>query len=199
MLSCQCSNFPFTFIRRLDNYLSVKQNWTISRFVRVILAQGPCKKKKKKTRTAGENAQMEIEVLKSVDRKPPSDRSDEERATKKFRNRNEGSFGNGHGASFKDTLMGNSDQGDDGVINMADNFVLEDADVKHFHDDGVPAIAFADRVQQLMAESMKNSVIIKLLGKSIGYGALWTKIHSLWNSLGEIKIVDLEMIFSLSN
>ena len=43
-----------------------------------------------------------------------------------------------------------------------------------------------------MAESMKNSVVVKLLGKSIGYRALWTRINALWNPLEEIKIVDLD-------
>ena len=33
---------------------------------------------------------------------------------------------------------------------------------------------------------------MKLLGKSIGYQLLWTRIHALWNPVGEIKIVDLD-------
>ena len=100
--------------------------------------------------------------------------------------------GKAHGLSFRDTLMGNSEHSEDDVINEATNFVIEDADAKLFHDDGVPAIVFSDRAYRLMAESMKNSVVVKLLGKSISYHALWTRIHALWNPLGEIKIVDLD-------
>ena len=82
--------------------------------------------------------------------------------------------------------MGNSENSEDGVIKEAINFAIEDADAKLFHDDGIPAIVFSDRAHRLMAESMKNSVVVKLLGKSIGYRALSTRIHALWNPLGEI-------------
>ena len=43
-----------------------------------------------------------------------------------------------------------------------------------------------------MANSMRNFVVVKLLGKSIGYQTLWTRIHALWKPTGEIKIVDLD-------
>ena len=72
------------------------------------------------------------------------------------------------------------------------NFVLEDVDVKVLQDDGLPTIIFFDRAQRLMADSMRNYVVVKLLGMSIGYQTLWTRIHTLWKPTGEIKIVDLD-------
>ena len=78
------------------------------------------------------------------------------------------------------------------TTNEAANFVIDEADVKLFHDDGIPGILFSDRTQRLKVESLKNSVVVKLLGKSIGYRALWTRIHAPWNPVGEIKIVDLD-------
>ena len=112
---------------------------------------------------------MEVEVSRSLTKELPSDLSDEDCATKKDRNRVAVSDDKANGLSFKDTFISNSEHSEDGVINEAANFVIEDADVKFFHDDGVPAIVFSDRAQTLMAESMKNSVVVKLLGKSIRY------------------------------
>ena len=115
---------------------------------------------------------MEVEVSRSLTKELPSDLSDEDRATKKVQNKAVESNEKVHGLSFRDTLIGNSEHSEDGVINKATNFVIEDVYAKLFNDDGVPAIVFSDRAHRLMAESMKNSVVVKLLGKFIDYCAL---------------------------
>ena len=135
---------------------------------------------------------MKLRFRGSLTKELPTDLSDEYRATKKVHNRVVELDDKAHGLSFRDTLIGNSKHNEDGLFNEAANFVIEDPDVKLFHDGGVPAIVFSDRAQKLMADLMKNAVVVKLLGKSIGYRTLWTRIHALWNPLGEIKIVNLD-------
>ena len=41
------------------------------------------------------------------------------------------------------------------TTNEAANFVIDEADVKLFHDDGIPGILFSDRTQRLKVESLK--------------------------------------------
>ncbi|KAL4354895.1 hypothetical protein GQ457_06G021910 [Hibiscus cannabinus] len=44
----------------------------------------------------------------------------------------------------------------------------------------------------LAAKSMDRTIILKLLGRRIGYETLKTKIHDLWKPASEIKLMDIE-------
>ena len=50
-----------------------------------------------------------------------------------------------HGLSFRDTLVDDSEQNMDVASNKETHFVIDEADVKLFQDDGVLAIVFLDR------------------------------------------------------
>ena len=66
----------------------------------------------------------------------------------------------------------------------------------------MPTISFSDRVKGILARLMDRSVIVKLLGKTIGYKALQNKIMSLWKPSGEFHIIDLDngyFLVSLEN
>ena len=56
----------------------------------------------------------------------------------------------------------------------------------------MPTICFSNRVKSIMASRMGNSVIVKLLGKSIGYRTLHSRIVALWKPMGDFQIVDLD-------
>ena len=67
-----------------------------------------------------------------------------------------------------------------------------DQDVSIGSEDDMPTICFSDRVKSILASKMENSVIVKLLGKSIGYKTLHSRIVSLWKPTSDFQIVDLE-------
>ena len=54
----------------------------------------------------------------------------------------------------------------------------------------MPTISFFDRVKGILARLMDHSVIVKLLGKTIGYKALQNRIMTLWKPFGEFHITD---------
>ncbi|KAL4366606.1 hypothetical protein GQ457_05G014170 [Hibiscus cannabinus] len=56
----------------------------------------------------------------------------------------------------------------------------------------LPKIRFSDRFHDAIDEKLANSLIIRLLGKSIGYRALLNCIHTLWNPVGELQLIDLD-------
>ena len=69
---------------------------------------------------------------------------------------------------------------------------LSDDDLRARKENGVPAIDFSDRVKFLMAQSLKRTVIIRLLGKRISYKTLCAKIEDLWRPSHGYKITDLD-------
>ncbi|PPR92725.1 hypothetical protein GOBAR_AA27951 [Gossypium barbadense] len=86
--------------------------------------------------------------------------------------------------SWKDKLLGvdstsfvkkfmESDGGSDG------DFILLEGDVIRSTINGIPAIDFSDRVKQILYKEMEMTVVLKLLGRSISYGAIHNRISSL--------------------
>lgn len=43
-----------------------------------------------------------------------------------------------------------------------------------------------------MEESVKFAVIVKVMGRTVGYKALYNRILTLWHPTGDIKVVDLD-------
>ncbi|KAL4271374.1 hypothetical protein GQ457_13G004110 [Hibiscus cannabinus] len=70
--------------------------------------------------------------------------------------------------------------------------VVNDEDVLVGGDVVLPEINFFDRVHAAIDEELSNSVIIRLLGKSIGYRALLNRIQALWSPIGELQLIDLD-------
>lgn len=57
---------------------------------------------------------------------------------------------------------------------------------------GVSSIKFSSRVHQLIEESMSKSIIIKLLGRRIGYSAFHNKLYALWKPSRHFRLMDLD-------
>ncbi|KAL4319188.1 hypothetical protein GQ457_18G002400 [Hibiscus cannabinus] len=55
-----------------------------------------------------------------------------------------------------------------------------------------PKIQFSEKVHDQIELSMWNVIIVRLLGKVIGYGALLNRLHALWCPTGEIQLIDLD-------
>ncbi|KAL4290645.1 hypothetical protein GQ457_14G017720 [Hibiscus cannabinus] len=94
--------------------------------------------------------------------------------------------------TFKDKLMGSA-----GVIR--DTVPLSDLDVDVQEEDvriggssSLPEIQFSDKVHEAIDAKLANSVIVRLLGRSIGYQTLLNRIHLLWKPNGAMSLIDLD-------
>ncbi|KAL4282241.1 hypothetical protein GQ457_03G010920 [Hibiscus cannabinus] len=94
--------------------------------------------------------------------------------------------------SFKDKLIGmnNSTKGGSSIKEL--DVKVKDEDVRVGGGGELPEIWFSDRVHEAIDAKLAKSIIVRLLGKPIGYRALWNRIHALWNPVGEISLIDLD-------
>ncbi|KAL4317972.1 hypothetical protein GQ457_18G007610 [Hibiscus cannabinus] len=94
--------------------------------------------------------------------------------------------------SFRDMLTGK------GGGTQHSNFISEldvelgDSDVIIGKVGSLPKIHFSDRVHQAIDAKLSKSLIVRLLGKTIGYRALLSRVQTLWNLSGEMHLIDLD-------
>ncbi|KAK9015666.1 hypothetical protein V6N11_006762 [Hibiscus sabdariffa] len=69
---------------------------------------------------------------------------------------------------------------------------LQDGDVTRSLVDGLISIEFFDRVQSLAEKSFNQTLVVKLLGRRIGYTTLRTKIYELWKPKQAIRLMDID-------
>lgn len=70
-------------------------------------------------------------------------------------------------------------------------FELTDSDVMWSMVNGVPSIEFSKRINRILINNMALLVVIKLLGRSIGYSALYNKVCSLWKPSSSFRLMDV--------
>ncbi|KAL4325308.1 hypothetical protein GQ457_11G022240 [Hibiscus cannabinus] len=68
---------------------------------------------------------------------------------------------------------------------------LTEEDVRVSHTGVYPEIRFFERVHQEIDAKLSKSVIVRLLGKSIGYRALKNRVNALWSTIEALNIIDL--------
>ncbi|KAK9031717.1 hypothetical protein V6N11_056007 [Hibiscus sabdariffa] len=81
---------------------------------------------------------------------------------------------------------------DGSVLFDDDDFDLLDEDVNCGIKDGVPFIDFSMRVQELANKSMEYALVLKLLGRHVGFSILYNRLLSLWNPEKPIRLTDIE-------
>ncbi|KAL4383861.1 hypothetical protein GQ457_15G017010 [Hibiscus cannabinus] len=69
---------------------------------------------------------------------------------------------------------------------------VREVDVRVGGDASLPEIQFSDRVHDAIDAKLSTSVVIRLLGKSIGYRALLTHLQGMWSPRGDMSVVDLD-------
>ncbi|KAL4303029.1 hypothetical protein GQ457_10G025080 [Hibiscus cannabinus] len=77
------------------------------------------------------------------------------------------------------------------VLNPDDIVVLdEDVNV----DDSGPytVVRFSDRVHTAIDQSLCQTVVVRLLGRQIGYRMMWNRLQALWKPTGQFQLIDLE-------
>ncbi|MBA0820004.1 hypothetical protein Gohar_021324, partial [Gossypium harknessii] len=72
-----------------------------------------------------------------------------------------------------------------------DEIGLIDGDITRTLVNGIPAISFLGRVNQLLIKDMATMVVLKLLGWSIRYNALQNRVCSLWRPSSSFQLMDI--------
>ncbi|XP_050217715.1 uncharacterized protein LOC126668568 [Mercurialis annua] len=99
--------------------------------------------------------------------------------------------------SFKDTLMNNFKGDRSSQDEDFEAFTLEEKDIEFGDSKGMPTINFSDRVHNLISQNMKLCIVVRLLGKNIGYRTLLSRILKLWKPKSYPSLVDLDNNFFL--
>ena len=82
--------------------------------------------------------------------------------------------------SYKETLVNSSQAMENGFGGRAVDWDFKEGDVIENNDGPMPSIAFSARVHEKLSEPWKNSVVMKLLGRTIGYRVLCTRLNVMW-------------------
>lgn len=80
-----------------------------------------------------------------------------------------------------------------------EDFKWLDMDIQKSSINGNPSIVFSDRIFQILAKDMANTVMIKLLGRNIGFLVLQNKIYNLWKPSASFQLIDIENDYFLVN
>ncbi|MBA0814626.1 hypothetical protein Gohar_020442 [Gossypium harknessii] len=121
---------------------------------------------------------MSVSEVLSDDRIGDGISTDEERNTKKVRFKVVGGDSTDNmmvdtisvrGVSWKEKLLGrNGSESCDGTSDV--DLVIEDGDILQSSINGIPAIDFSERLRNILVRDMETTVVVKLLGRNIGYG-----------------------------
>ncbi|KAK9006862.1 hypothetical protein V6N11_019193 [Hibiscus sabdariffa] len=93
--------------------------------------------------------------------------------------------------SYKDMLTGNSENiEDDDLISLGDEDIdLLDDDIQTGESDGIPYINFSDCIKDLAIKSMDFTLVLKILGRRVGYSTLFNRVMGLWKPTHQIKLI----------
>ncbi|KAH1129817.1 hypothetical protein J1N35_001195 [Gossypium stocksii] len=92
--------------------------------------------------------------------------------------------------SWKDKFMGGSVSNSLEDIGDLD-FDFEDGDIRRSNHNGIPAINFLDCIKNILIKGMELTVVVKLLGRNIGYGPLLNRITDLWKPTKSFHLMDI--------
>lgn len=132
------------------------------------------------------------------------------RASKKVRRREDEPPDDGRDEEMRDNCRQKNVSFKDAVLNNilesskldneweAENLELHSNDVHKVVLDGIPTIDFSEWVYNLIDESMSKTLMIKLLGRKIGFNALWSKVCALWKPMNRFKLMDIENDYYLA-
>ncbi|EEF45695.1 conserved hypothetical protein [Ricinus communis] len=69
---------------------------------------------------------------------------------------------------------------------------VKEGDIVILTKSGQPAIILSRQLSQYITHPCKQSIVVKLLGRPIGYNMLCSRIKALWKSISFLKVVDLD-------
>ncbi|KAK8289993.1 hypothetical protein V6Z12_D07G230300 [Gossypium hirsutum] len=94
--------------------------------------------------------------------------------------------------SWKDMLVGQSSKETLKVLEGKDDLDILEGDIQKSFVNGIPSISFSDRIHKILIQGMDNTVVLKLLGRNIGFSVLQNKLYNLWKPSAEIHMMDIE-------
>ncbi|MBA0585698.1 hypothetical protein Gorai_016465, partial [Gossypium raimondii] len=92
----------------------------------------------------------------------------------------------------KDKLVGHSAKVALNGPEEKEDFDILEGDIQKSFVNGIPSISFTNRIHQILIQGMDNTVILKLLGRNIGFSILQNKIYSLWKPSVPVHMMDIE-------
>ena len=123
---------------------------------------------------------------------------EDDRSTKKAKFRAEGcDEDNPPLVSFKDKLMESHTSFEDDLMGKEEERVFGLEDVVIEIRGHMSSIAFSQRVHAQLVKPWKATVVIKLIGRSVGYKVLCNCMESLWSRSQGFSMIDLENNFFL--
>ncbi|KAL4346332.1 hypothetical protein GQ457_17G005970 [Hibiscus cannabinus] len=96
--------------------------------------------------------------------------------------------------SYKDKVTGSHDMdAEEDLLPLVDDDIdlLED-DVQFGEIDGIPSVQFSDRVQGLAFKSLDLTLVVKVLGRRVGYNTLHNRIFNIWKPSHSLKLIDID-------
>ncbi|MBA0598089.1 hypothetical protein Gorai_007868 [Gossypium raimondii] len=85
-----------------------------------------------------------------------------------------------------DDLFSSSD-----ILDIED-FEFTEGDVVKSNVNGIPTINFSERIRHLLVKDMDTTMVVKLLGRNIGYSTLLNRISNIWKPSQLFHLIDVE-------
>ncbi|KAL4278534.1 hypothetical protein GQ457_03G023770 [Hibiscus cannabinus] len=73
-----------------------------------------------------------------------------------------------------------------------DEVEIREEDIIMECDGKIPSIQFSSRVHDQIDNNLKNAIVVRLLGRTIGYKALVNRVNALWKPVGLLQVIDLD-------
>ncbi|XP_016752428.1 uncharacterized protein [Gossypium hirsutum] len=94
--------------------------------------------------------------------------------------------------SWRDMLVSQSSKNGSNGLDEKEAFDILEGDIQRTVVNGVPSITFSERIYQIFIQGMDNTVIVKLLGRNIGFSVLQNKFYIMWRPSAPIHMMDIE-------
>ncbi|KAH9762495.1 DUF4283 domain-containing protein [Citrus sinensis] len=131
---------------------------------------------------------METSLEKSS---PPS--IENNRSTKRVKFKAQGVDGdNPPPVSFRDKLLETQMELEEEFMGKEEDIDIDIGDVVIEMERFLPAISFSQKVHLQLVKPWQSTVVVKLLGRSIGYKVLCNRLEALWNMSHGFFVIDLE-------
>ena len=109
--------------------------------------------------------------------KEPPPPSEEDRSTKKARFReHDNEEADPRVMSFKEKRLQSSQAMEEDLVGKEDDFDVNADDVLIDRNSHIPSIKFSEKVHEALVKPWKSTVVVKLLGRTIGYKALCARL-----------------------
>ncbi|KAJ4826085.1 hypothetical protein Tsubulata_015181 [Turnera subulata] len=97
--------------------------------------------------------------------------------------------------SFRDILARGGGGSNPDEWMQEDSVECEEGDIRFVQGKHGLSLSFSADYKKRLEKAWQHAVIVKLLGKSIGYKTLCARLQSLWKPTGAVRVIDLDNEF----